>query len=71
MTRPFATTGGQVAFLAELHGFFEACGEDVDAALAAHFGFDTAIDWVITGLELFTGAVNTPAVPRELTEGSP
>lgn len=41
-------------FLAELHGFFEACTPDVDAALAGHFGEDTAVDWILASLELFT-----------------
>jgi len=44
--------GDQAVFLAELHGFFETCGEEVDNALAAHFGFDTAADWITAGLEL-------------------
>lgn len=40
-------------FLAELHGFFEACDPDVDAALARHFGEDTAVDWIVANTELF------------------
>ncbi|MEU5431686.1 hypothetical protein AB0H73_39705 [Streptomyces olivoreticuli] len=44
---------GLAVFLTELHGFFEACDEDVDAALARHIGEDTAVDWIIATLELF------------------
>ncbi|WP_251070561.1 hypothetical protein [Streptomyces sp. ISL-96] len=55
---------GLAVFLTELHGFFEACDEDVDAALARYFGEDTAVDWITAGLELFienlTGCPLTP-----------
>ena len=44
---------GLAVFLTELHGFFEACDEDVDAALARHTGQDTTVDWIIASLELF------------------
>ncbi|WP_372412238.1 hypothetical protein [Streptomyces luteireticuli] len=54
-------------FLAELHGFFEACDETVDAALARHFGEDTAINWIIAGIEMsieaLTGRPFIPALP--------
>ncbi|MFD5513712.1 hypothetical protein ACFWIB_39130 [Streptomyces sp. NPDC127051] len=41
-------------FLTELHGFFEACPPDVDAALASYFlGEDTTVDWILATLELF------------------
>ncbi|MDX3716060.1 hypothetical protein PV733_45685 [Streptomyces europaeiscabiei] len=53
MAEPLATGGWAVA-LKELHSFFEACGDDVDEALAAHFGFDTANDRITAGLELAT-----------------
>ncbi|MEH0628552.1 hypothetical protein [Streptomyces stelliscabiei] len=53
MAKPL-TTGDWTVFLEELHGYFEACGEDVNEALAAHFGFDTAADWITVSLELFT-----------------
>lgn len=46
--------GDWAVFLTELHGFFEACDEDLDEALACHFGFDTAVDWITAGLELVT-----------------
>jgi hypothetical protein len=65
MTSPYAAGGDWTAFLTELHGFLETCGEDVDAALAGHFGFDTAVDWLIAGLELLAEHL------RELPEGSP
>ncbi|MEV0210873.1 hypothetical protein AB0H97_37400 [Streptomyces sp. NPDC050788] len=51
MTGP-TTSGDWSVFLAELHGFFETCGKEVDKALAAHFGFDTAVDWITASLEL-------------------
>lgn len=44
---------GLAVFLAELHGFFEACEPDLDAALARHFGEDTAVDWIVANVELF------------------
>ncbi|MGW2858244.1 hypothetical protein [Streptomyces sp. NPDC001205] len=54
-------------FLAELHGFFEACESDVDAALARHFGEDTAVDWIVANVELaiehLTGRPFTPITP--------
>ncbi|MEU9395763.1 hypothetical protein AB0D86_37910 [Streptomyces sp. NPDC048324] len=53
MARPSAT-GDWTASLAELHDFFEVCDSHVDKALAAHFGFDTAVDWITVSLELFT-----------------
>ncbi|MFF0451120.1 hypothetical protein ACWF94_12930 [Streptomyces sp. NPDC055078] len=53
MAKPLAT-GDWAVFLKELHGFFEACGDDVDEALAAHVGFDTAADWITAALELAT-----------------
>jgi hypothetical protein len=53
MAKPLVT-GNWAVFLTELHGFFEACGDDVGDALAAHFGFDTAVDWITVSLELFT-----------------
>ncbi|MGW7008952.1 hypothetical protein ACWGCW_40880 [Streptomyces sp. NPDC054933] len=40
-------------FLTELHGFFEGSEPDVDAALARHFGEDTAVDWIVANVELF------------------
>jgi hypothetical protein len=61
MTRP--STGDQAVFLAELHGFFETCGEEVDDALAAHFGFDTAVDWITAGLELINEHLQQTASP--------
>ncbi|MGW2183718.1 hypothetical protein ACWCXX_38070 [Streptomyces sp. NPDC001732] len=59
MARPL-TSGEWAVFLTELHGFFEACGEDLDEALAAHFGFDTAPDWVTAGLEMVTEHLQAP-----------
>jgi hypothetical protein len=59
MAKPLVT-GDWAVFLTELHGFFEACGEDVDEALAAHFGFDTAVDWITVSLELFTEHLQQP-----------
>ncbi|MDX3775955.1 hypothetical protein [Streptomyces europaeiscabiei] len=61
MDRPAA--GDQAVFLAELHEFFETCGEDVDDALAAHFGFDTAVDWITASLELVTEHLQQQASP--------
>ncbi|WP_328543756.1 hypothetical protein [Streptomyces europaeiscabiei] len=52
MTRP--GTGDWAVVLAELHAFFETCGEEVDDALAARFGFPAAVDWISAGLELVT-----------------
>lgn len=51
------------AFLTELAGFFEAADPGVDKALADHFGFDTAVDWAIVTLELFTEALTPPQPP--------
>ncbi|MFE0418359.1 MULTISPECIES: hypothetical protein [Streptomyces] len=48
------TTARVTVFLTELHGFFDSCDEQVDAALARHFGFDTAVDWITASLELVT-----------------
>ncbi|MBC2908247.1 hypothetical protein [Streptomyces cupreus] len=59
MARP-STSGDWTAFLVELHGFFETCDACVDQALAAHFGFDTAVDWITVSLELFTEHLQTP-----------
>ncbi|MGW9030908.1 hypothetical protein ACWGQ5_44005 [Streptomyces sp. NPDC055722] len=53
MAKPLAP-GDLTAFLTELHDFFEVCDDGVDEALAAHFGFDTAVDWITASLELFT-----------------
>jgi hypothetical protein len=53
MARPL-TSGDWAVFLTELHEFFESCDSHVDKALAAHFGFDTAVDWITAGLELAT-----------------
>ncbi|MCZ4103731.1 hypothetical protein QMK19_29090 [Streptomyces sp. H10-C2] len=62
---------GLAVFLTELHGFFEACDQDVDAALARHFGEDTAPDWIIAVLELviesLTGRPMTPVPTSELS----
>ncbi|MBK3629132.1 hypothetical protein JHN59_30790 [Streptomyces sp. MBT49] len=58
-------------FLAELHGFFEACGPDIDAALASHFGEDTAVDWITASLELFTEHLTgQPFNPAPTSENS-
>jgi len=65
MTRPSVTGGDWTVFLTELHGFLEACGEDVDTALSGHFGFDTAADWLTAGLELLAEHL------REHPKGSP
>lgn len=55
-------------FLAELHGFFQACDPSVDTALASHFGQDTAVDWIVVTTELFierlTGRPFTPTSER-------
>ncbi|MEU4077718.1 hypothetical protein [Streptomyces venezuelae] len=64
MTSPSAASGDWTVFLAELHGFLETCDNDVDAALTDHFGFDTAVDWLIAGLELLAEHL------REHPEGS-
>ncbi|MGW0538451.1 hypothetical protein [Streptomyces sp. NPDC003032] len=60
---------GLVRFLSELHGFFQACDPTTDAALAAHFGEDTAVVWAIVNLELFierlTGRPFTPGPASE------
>ncbi|MEU8925689.1 hypothetical protein AB0D10_32955 [Kitasatospora sp. NPDC048545] len=32
--------------------FFTAADEHIDHALNTHYGFDTAVDWVICSLEL-------------------
>ncbi|MCC2280735.1 hypothetical protein LKL35_35955 [Streptomyces sp. ET3-23] len=56
-------------FLAELHGFFEACDETVDAALARHFGEDTAVDWIVATIELFAeGLTGHPFLPASTSE---
>jgi hypothetical protein len=68
MDRPAA--GDQAVFLAELHDFFETCGEDVDDALAARFGFDTAVDWITASLELVTEHLQQQPSPANF-EGSP
>ncbi|MQS11359.1 hypothetical protein F7Q99_03395 [Streptomyces kaniharaensis] len=39
-------------FLRGLADFFTSADEHVDQALNDRYGFDTAIDWVITALEL-------------------
>lgn len=65
MTRPSLTGNDWTVFLTELHAFLEACDEDVDTALADHFGFDTAVDWLTAGLELLAEHL------RERPEGSP
>ena len=44
---------GLALFLTELQSFLEACDQDVDQALADHFGFEEAVDWAIVSLELF------------------
>jgi hypothetical protein len=67
MTGP--VTGDWTVFLAELRGFFETCGEEVDDALAAHFGFDTAVDWITASLELVTEHQQIPPT-CELPEGT-
>lgn len=59
MARP-STSGDHAAFLTELRGFFETCDARVDQALAAHFGFDTAVDWITVWLELLTEHLQTP-----------
>ncbi|MFD8726269.1 hypothetical protein ACFV2H_52325 [Streptomyces sp. NPDC059629] len=69
MDRP--ATGDWAVFLAELHGFFETCAEDVDDALTAHFGFDTAVDWITASLELVTEHLQQTALTCEPPEGSP
>ncbi|SFN95958.1 hypothetical protein SAMN04487980_104037 [Streptomyces sp. cf124] len=55
--------GDWTVFLAELRGFFETCGEEVDDALTAHFGFDTAVDWIAVSLELVTEHLQPTAPP--------
>jgi hypothetical protein len=67
MAKPSAT-GDWTAFLAELHGFFATCDEDVDEALAAHFGFDTAVDWITVSLELFTEQLQQQPSPANFQE---
>ncbi|MEU5439098.1 hypothetical protein AB0G73_38015 [Streptomyces sp. NPDC020719] len=58
-----------VVFLTSLHGFFEACGPDIDAALADHFGEDTAVDWIIATAELFIeGLTAHPSIPASTSE---
>jgi hypothetical protein len=52
-------------FFIELAAFFEAADHAVDDALARHFGFATAADWVIAHLELL--ACNRPQPPLPLT----
>ncbi|WP_330301638.1 MULTISPECIES: hypothetical protein [unclassified Streptomyces] len=69
MPKPLDPAGLSV-FLAELHGFFEACDESVDQALADQFGFDTAVDWITVSLELATeqpAPVPTRELPGEST----
>jgi hypothetical protein len=39
-------------FLRGLADFFTSADEPVDQAVNDHYGFDTAIDWVIATLEL-------------------
>ncbi|MFH8411504.1 hypothetical protein ACH4FX_43135 [Streptomyces sp. NPDC018019] len=60
---------GPVRFLTGLHGFFEACAPGTGAALAAQFGGDTAVDWIVVNPELFierlTGRPFTPEPPSE------
>lgn len=60
------------AFLTELAGFFEAADTCVDDALAAHFGEDTAVDWVIAVLELSAGQLGLQPKPvtSQLPQGS-
>jgi hypothetical protein len=62
------TSDDWTVFLAELHGFFMACGEDVDAALAAHFGFETAVDWITVSLELVTEHLQPQPSPANFQE---
>ena len=61
---------GLATFLTTLAGFIEAAGTDVDDALAAHFGEDTAVDWVIASLELFAEQLQGPS-PEPVTSRLP
>lgn len=55
---------GLAVFLAELQGFFEACGELVDDAIEVHFGFPEAVDWTTVSLELAReDLASHPAIP--------
>lgn len=65
--RPQAANDWAV-FLTELHDFFEVCDSDVDAALAAHFGFGTAVDWVTASLELVTEHLQPQPSPANFQE---
>lgn len=65
---PPPAAGDWTVFLTELHDFFEVCAPDVDAALAAHFGFDTAVDWVTVSLELVTDHLQPQPSPANFQE---
>ena len=60
MTSPRPEPAHLATFLTELAGFLEAAGPGIDSALAAHFGFDTAVDWAIGTLELSAEALTQP-----------
>ncbi|MET8699855.1 hypothetical protein ABZW10_13430 [Kitasatospora sp. NPDC004723] len=53
MTQLAPGEGAELAqFLRVLADFFTTADEHVDQALDTHYGFDTAVDWVICSLEL-------------------
>ena len=58
-----APTAEPAVFLIELAAFFQAADPFVDDALTSHFGFGTAVDWVIAHLEILAHDRQQPPLP--------